>query len=123
MVSGDASRASALSEARNKNPARYWDATSAAAVAATPLPTARGQVALGAGRQAAALVLRLIPDLLNMTMMVIDAELHDDIDHLIEQVLDVGARQVLSAARLLHHEDQLLERERRAPGVKARDRA
>jgi len=74
------------------------------------------------GAQATAFAVRLIPDLFDEALMALDAELNDDIDQEVQELLDVGARQFLATAALLDEEHELLEGELGAGGVHARDR-
>src|ERR1700676_2410002 len=73
------------------------------------------------GAQATAFAVRLIPDLFDEALMALDAELNDDIDQEVQELLDVGARQFLARTALLHEKYQLLEGQFRARGMDTRD--
>src|ERR1700733_8538350 len=92
------------------------------AAMAIALPAAPGQ-RLERGAQATAFAVRFIPNLFDKALMALDAELDDDIDKEVQQLLDIGARQFLPCATLLHEKHQLLEGEFCARGMDARDRA
>src|ERR1700722_4122027 len=75
------------------------------------------------GAQATAFTVRVVPDLLDKSLVSFDAELNHHIDEQIEQLLDIGTRQLLSRAALLYEQHQLLKGEFGARGVYARNRA
>src|ERR1700744_3118212 len=80
-------------------------------------------LSLERGAQATAFAVRLIPDLFDESLMALDAELNDDVDQEIQQLLDIGARQFLTGTTLLYQKHQLLEGEFRARRMHAGDRA
>src|SRR5487761_694571 len=94
-----------------RNPARYWLMRSAASERSTPVATRERRFVLTGGCQAAVFALGLIPDLTNEALVALDPELDDDIDQEIEEILDVGSRDLPPRRTLLDQEDQLLEGE------------
>src|ERR1700722_409145 len=102
MVSGDASREFNCKDQRKRNPARYCAPTSAATLKATPLSRVLCQLrAALAGRcQAAALALGIIVNLTDKALIALDAKLNHHIDEQIQQILNIGPREFLSAPAL-----------------------
>src|SRR5580693_8290698 len=89
---------------------------------AIALQTIAGQ-RLERGAQATAFAVWLIPDLFDEALMALDAELNDDIDQEVQELLDVGARQFLPRSALFHEKHQLLKSQFGACGVNTRDGA
>src|SRR5487761_255107 len=106
-----------------RNPARYWLMRSAASERSTPVATRERRFVLTGGCQAAVFALGLIPDLTNEALVALDPELDDDIDEKMEEIFDVGARELAPRGTLLDEEHQLLEGELGARRMDARDRA
>src|SRR5277367_1777305 len=75
------------------------------------------------GAQATAFAVRLIPDLFDEALMALDAELNDDIDQEVQELLDVGARQFLPRATLFDEKHQLFKGQFRARGMDTCDGA
>src|SRR5271163_3099146 len=78
--------------------------------------------ALG-GRECAAFACGIKPDLLDVTLVPLDAELNDDIDQQIKKLFDIGSGELLAALGLFDQEHELLERQLRTRRVHAGDGA
>src|SRR5258708_130916 len=122
MVSGEAARGSSWNDRRKMHPARYCARTSAASIAAATFASTRTLLPLVGRGQAATLALRFIPNLPNEALIALHPKLNHHIDEQIQQVLNVAAGQLRTAAALLDEKHQLFERELGARRVHTGDR-
>src|ERR1700727_714154 len=122
MLKGLASLKFRWSEAKRRHAARYC-VTTAPAASAPKIAGQRAVARLDAGGETATLALGVIPDLLHKALVALEPKLNDDINQEVEELLDIGPRQLPTRRTLLDQEHQLLKREFRARRVHARDGA
>src|ERR1700720_1103539 len=77
---------------------------------------------LARGCQSTVFARRVIPDLSDTALSILDAELNDDIDQQIQEALDVGSREFLARAALFDEKDKLLDGQFGARGMDTGDR-